>query len=122
MTRFNESETDPVAAWLHRLAASEDPPASLPTAGQIWWRSQILERLEEEDARARRAARPAEWCRRLVGAVALAVILSALSMVLAQGAGGSGFAVPEPWLLVVSGLVLPLVAIFGVVAVLWRDA
>jgi hypothetical protein len=119
MNRFEDPETDPVADWLHRIAEAEDPPPNLPTAGQIWWRAQILERLEEEDARARRAARPAVWCRHLVGAMALAMILSALSMALGQG---GGLAVSETGLLVASGVVLPLFAVFGVVAVLWREA
>ena len=114
-----EPETDAVAGWLHRIAESEDPPPSLPTAGQIWWRSQILQRLEEEDAQARRAARPAAWCLGLVGALALALMLSALSMLLAPG---TGVEFQETWILAVSGLALPAAAFVGVAWVLWREA
>lgn len=53
-------ETWAVATRLRELAASEGP-ASLPGAGQIWWRAEVVRRLTAESERAERAARPAMW-------------------------------------------------------------
>jgi hypothetical protein len=52
-------ETWTVAARLRELAALERP--SLPTAGQIWWRAEVVRRLTAESEIAERAARPAVW-------------------------------------------------------------
>jgi hypothetical protein len=48
-----------VAARLRELAAAERP--GLPTAGQIWWRAEVVRRLTAESEIAERAARPAVW-------------------------------------------------------------
>lgn len=49
-----------VAARLRELATSEGP-AGLPTAGQIWWRAEVVRRLTAESETAEQAARPAIW-------------------------------------------------------------
>lgn len=54
-----ERSVDPVDDFLLRAAAVSPP--TLPSASQIWWRHEVLERLAEEDRLARKAARPAQW-------------------------------------------------------------
>lgn len=49
-----------VATRLRELAASERP-AGLPTAGQIWWRAEVVRRLTADSEIAEQAARPAIW-------------------------------------------------------------
>jgi hypothetical protein len=58
-TDENEMEMD-MGRLLRELAA-ETEPARLPTAGQVWWKAEILLRLEERQEAGERAARPAIW-------------------------------------------------------------
>jgi hypothetical protein len=51
-----------VAGALRQLAAETRPPHPLPTAGQLWWRAEVIRRLvEKPDQAAGRELRPARW-------------------------------------------------------------
>jgi hypothetical protein len=51
-----------VAGALRKLAAETRPPHPLPTAGQLWWRAEVVRRLvRKPDEEAARALRPAAW-------------------------------------------------------------
>lgn len=70
-----------VAEALRQLAAETRPPRSLPTAGQIWWRAEVVRRLiEKPDREARRILRPAVWGETVGIALGLAVLLGFFSL------------------------------------------
>jgi len=60
MRPTDEHEEMEVGRLLRELAA-ETEPALLPTASQLWWKAEILLRLEERQEAGERAARPAIW-------------------------------------------------------------
>ncbi|HEY7215414.1 MAG TPA: hypothetical protein VIC28_12340 [Thermoanaerobaculia bacterium] len=70
-----------VAGALRQLAARTRSTRPLPTAGQLWWRAEVVRRLvakpEEETAR---KLRPALWGERAGIALGLAVLLGFLSL------------------------------------------
>ena len=74
-THENEAEADALVASFLNEAAAIEPP-SLPSAGRLWWRAEILERLDAEQRRAARAARPVRW------ATALAMVAAVVAVVI----------------------------------------
>jgi hypothetical protein len=70
-----------VAGALRRLAAETRPPRPLPTAGQLWWRAEVIRRLvgkpEEE---VRRSLRPALWGEMAGLALGLVVLLGFIGL------------------------------------------
>lgn len=70
-----------VAGALRRLAAETRPPRPLPTAGQLWWRAEVVRRLvgkpEEEVSR---SLRPALWGEIAGIALGLLVLLGFLGL------------------------------------------
>ena len=77
--KLHDMDDDRVQAYLERLAADTSLPENWPTAGQLRWRAEILQRLEADD----------EPETRLQGAVAtglgvaLFVLLAAMAWTLA---------------------------------------
>jgi hypothetical protein len=69
---MNEDEIN-VAGALRELAARSRPPKSLPTAGQIWWRAEVVRRLSGNTGE--REVRPALWGEIAGIAAAVAVLL-----------------------------------------------
>jgi hypothetical protein len=98
-----------VASALRELAAQSRPPGPLPTAGQIWWRAEVVRRLSGNPGE--REIRPAVWAELVGVAVAFTVLLLFVTlqasslMGLLAGPGPSGGVLVK---LLVAGL-LPLV-------------
>lgn len=70
-----------MADALRRLAAETRPPRPLPTAGQLWWRAEVVRRLvEKPDEEAGRQLRPAVWGETAGIALGLALLLGFLSL------------------------------------------
>jgi len=72
-------ESVDAAAWLRRAATAEAVP-ELPPPGRLWWKAQIVRRLQEKEARIERAARPALWGLGIGGAMALASLGAAIAL------------------------------------------
>ena len=70
-----------VAAALTRLAA-EEPAPPLPDPARLYWRAQILARLDHQQQLAQRAARPVRTVTWLAALLASAVIAWAISSLL----------------------------------------
>lgn len=68
---MNEDEKN-VAGALRELAARSRPPKSLPTAGQLWWRAEVVRRLSGNGGE--REVRPAVWGEVIGIAAAVAVL------------------------------------------------
>lgn len=66
-------ETLRVAGALRELAALSRPTGPLPTAGQLWWRAEVIRRLSGNPGE--REVRPAVWAELLGIAAAFAVLL-----------------------------------------------
>jgi hypothetical protein len=66
-------ETLRVAGALRELAAQSRPPGTLPTAGQLWWRAEVVRRLSGNPGE--REIRPAVWAELVGVAVAFTVLL-----------------------------------------------
>ncbi len=82
-------ETLRVAESLQRLAAGDQP--RLPSAGQIWWKAEIIRRLTERDEQIRKATRPILWGQ-AIGLVVLGVtFLLAVLWAPQLHAGSSGW-------------------------------
>ena len=62
-----------VAGALRELAAQSRPPGTLPTAGQLWWRAEVVRRLGGNPGE--REIRPAVWAELVGVAVAFTVLL-----------------------------------------------
>lgn len=62
-----------VAGALRELAAQSRPKGSLPTAGQLWWRAEVVRRLGGNPGE--REVRPAVWAELVGVAVAFTVLL-----------------------------------------------
>lgn len=70
-----------VANAMRRLAAETRPPRPLPTAGQLWWRAEVVRRLvAKPDREADRKLRPAVWGETAGVALGLAVLLGFFSL------------------------------------------
>lgn len=102
-----------VATRLRELAASERP--SLPSAGQIWWRAEVVRRLTAESETAEQAARPAMWGMMLgllvaAGGLLLGLVFGAEHLLtgLLPASGAPGDLLP---ILFVLGLI-PLILLF----------
>jgi hypothetical protein len=93
---------------LRELAASERP-ASPPTAGQLWWRAEVIRRLTAEHEAAEKAARPAAW------GMVLCLVVAAAGCVLGLAAGLDRiFAALLP-AAVTPGNALPVILVLGLV-------
>lgn len=77
MSTEHEPQIDRIAEQLQALAAETVPPRPLPSAGEIWWRAEVIRRLTAAEEEAARAARPARWGR-LAGLLVTAAIPAAL--------------------------------------------
>ena len=62
-----------VAGVLREIAALSRPTGPLPTAGQLWWRAEVIRRLSGNPGE--REVRPAVWAELLGIAVAFTVLL-----------------------------------------------
>lgn len=71
MNREDTEETQ-VAKALRELAAGSRPQSPMPTAGQLWWRAEVVRRLVETQGE--REVRPAFWGE-VVGIVLAVLVL-----------------------------------------------
>jgi hypothetical protein len=98
-------------AWTVALRLRElaERPASLPTAGQLWWRAEVIRRLTAEHETAEKAARPATW------GIILCLVVAAAGCVLGLAAGLDRiFAALLP-AAVTPGNALPVILVLGLV-------
>jgi hypothetical protein len=66
---------------LRRLAAETHPQRPLPSAGQLWWRAEVVRRLiGKPDEEVKRSLRPAVWGERAGVVGGLAILLGYLSL------------------------------------------
>lgn len=90
MTSMNEDQERQITSLLRGLAAETEPPR-LPTPGQIWWKAEVLRRLEERQQAADRAASPARWAQTAglitggIGLATMAVLGVGSPLILAAG-------------------------------------
>ncbi len=116
-------ETLRVAGWLRGLDA-EGPGPRLPTAGQLWWRAQIVRRLSDPESA--RAARPVKWGLGIGGLAVLTGLLLTAAFVLDQlrtSLASLPFEISTSWLAVGLGaLVLPLAALLIFLFLIGQDA
>lgn len=110
-------ETFRVARSLAALARETRPARPLPSAGQLWWRAEVLRKLRErQDAPDPEALRPALWGEAAGVAFALAVLILFVSFegaeLLGRAGGGS-----LPWIAAVLALApLAVLALLGFLA------
>ncbi|HKI06373.1 MAG TPA: hypothetical protein VKK31_30620 [Thermoanaerobaculia bacterium] len=109
----DEREEAQVAGALRQLAAETRPPHPLPTAGQLWWRAEVVRRLvRKPDEEADRALRPAVWGGMAGVVFGLAMLLSFLSRWSTDLLEplGRRVALGDPLPVALAGLLLPLAA------------
>ena len=118
-------ETQRVADRLRGLAEA-GPSPRLPAAGQLWWRAEIVRRLNEPERRREQAARPIKWGLGVGGmAVLTGLLLIAVFIIdqLRASLASLSFEVSTSWLAVGLGaLVLPLVALVVFLFLIGQDA
>lgn len=118
-------ETVDAAAWLRRAAAAEPVP-ELPPPGRLWWKAQIVRRLQEKEARIERAARPALWGLGIGGAVALATLGAAIALGLSHllaTLAALPVELPVGWITTaLAAFVLPLAALVALFLLVRREA
>jgi hypothetical protein len=114
-------ETFRVAQGLSALARETRPPRSLPSAGQLWWRAEVVRKLLEQQGGAPdpKAIRPAFWGE-IVGIVfAVAVLILFVSF---EGAKWLGHASGNNSLLwIAAALTLAPLAVLAVLGLLARE-
>ncbi|MCP4654625.1 MAG: hypothetical protein GY856_04305 [bacterium] len=123
-------ETLQVAGSLRRLAAGDQP--RLPSAGQIWWKAEIIRQLTERDEQIRKATRPILWGQAIGLVVLGAAFLLAVLWAPQLDAGSSGWLLGGPlgelmtgsaWLPVILGAVLaPLLGLVALIFFILREA
>jgi hypothetical protein len=99
---------DKIQEGLRRLAQETRPGHRLPTAGEIWWRAEIIRRWVAHEEAVREAERPLLWGRALAFALAFLVPVSLL-------------AAAPPLVAVLVGALAPLTVFLGWL-LLQRDA
>ena len=118
-----------VSQWLQQAADEDELDSrrrSLPTAGHLWWKAQIIRRLVERDRLAERVTRPARWSQWLglgIGCLLLTSFTAWLGYDLLSGFAPlmSSASAPSALVgLVIAGTALPLLA-FGACWWMWRD-
>lgn len=118
-------ESVDAAAWLRRAAAAEPVP-ELPPPGRLWWKAQIVRRLQEREARIERAARPAMWGLGIGGGLLLAALGAAVALGLGRlltALAELPVELPAGWITAaVAAFVLPVAALVVLFLLVWREA
>lgn len=74
----HEPDVIRVAGALREIAAQSRPTGPLPTAGQLWWRAEVVRRLSGNPGE--REIRPAVWTELVGIAIAFTVLLLFVSL------------------------------------------